>query len=385
MKLVRGSPAVIFIGVGAWQDVAPVPVLRPVRKDAKAAVLAEGCFARTQGKTANGLIRKSHLFRIVGVIDSTLAGHDAGKELDGKPNGVPIVKDAKAATALDPKWLIIGIASIGGRLPKEFRPVVLNALKQGMGVVSGLHERLGEDKRFAAAAKKSGAKIIDIRQPPYPLEKSHQFSDLSRHLRAKRVPVLGTDGAVGKRTTAWILSDSLSALGLRAEMVATGQTGLLQGAEYGVALDSLKGDYMVGELEFEIARAAKEKDPDVIVVEGQGSISHPAYVCGSRAIITASQPSVIVMQHAPGRKFRNFGKATLQLPMPDPAREIELLEMFSGSKVAAMTVNHEGMSSTEVDDWCASSKPKYGVPAWDPLAGGARPLAEHVASSLGLN
>ena len=362
----------------------PVPALRPVKKGSRAVVLAEGCYGRTQGKTANGLLRKSLLFRIVGVIDSTLAGKDAGEALDGRRNGVPIVKDTKAALGMKPSWLIIGIASIGGRLPKGFRPVVLSALKEGIGVVSGLHEKLSDDPVFARVASRNGAKILDIRQPPYPLAKAHQFSDLCGKLRAKRVPILGTDGAVGKRTTAWLLSDSLNTMGVKARMVATGQTGLLQGAEYGIALDSIKGDYMVGELEFEIDRAAKEADPEVIVVEGQGSISHPAYVCGSRAIINASQPSGIVMQHAPGRKFRNYGKGTLQLPMPDPVREIQLLEVFSGSRVLGISVNHEGLSPSDVSAWCARSKENYGVPAWDPLSEGGKSLAAHVSSSLGI-
>src|SRR3990172_758133 len=138
---------------------------------------------------------------------------------------------------------------------------------------------------------------------------------------------------MGKGTTAILLTEALNATGVKAEFVATGQTGLLQGARYGVAIDSIKGDFMVGELESQIVKAYEENRPKVIVVEGQGSISHPAYVCGTRAILMASMPSGIVMQHAPARKMRSFRRDVVSWPMPQIEKEIQMLELFSDSKV----------------------------------------------------
>src|SRR5439155_943163 len=107
--------------------------------------------------------------------------------------------------------------------------------------------------------------------------------------------------------------------------IPTGRAGLLQGARYGVPLDSIKGDFMVGELEREVVRAFEENRPRVVVVEGQGSISHPAYVAGTRAIIMASMPSGIVLQHAPGRKTRNFRRDVVAWPLPTGEKGIAML------------------------------------------------------------
>src|SRR5439155_293388 len=137
----------------------------------RAVILCDGYFGQNTGKTANGLVRYSKRYTIVGVIDHTKAGRDAGEVLDGKANGIP---------------------------------------------------------------------------------------------------VLGTDGAIGKRTTALLLADALTAAGIPATFVATGQTGLIQGSTYGVPLDAIKGDFMVGELESEIVRAYEETKPKAIIVEGQG-------------------------------------------------------------------------------------------------------------------
>src|SRR5207247_406081 len=176
----------------------------------RAVILCDGYFGQNTGKTANGLVRYSKRYTIVGVIDHTKAGRDAGEVLDGKANGIPIVADLKEAIERgEPDTLIVGVATFGGYIPQEYRPILREAIEQ---------------------------------------------------------------------------------------------TGLIQGSTYGVPLDAIKGDFMVGELESDIVRAYEETKPKAIIVEGQGSISHPAYVCGTRAIINAAMPSGIVMMHAPARK-----------------------------------------------------------------------------------
>ena len=153
--------------------------------------------------------------------------------------------------------------------------------------------------------------------------------------------------------------------------MATGQTGLLQGSAYGVPLDSIKADFMVGELESEIVRAYEETQARVVVVEGQGSISHPAYVCGTRAIINASMPSAILMMHAPARKTRSFRRDVVAWPMPTVDEEIEWLQFFTrqigGGKVIGIGINHENMTRDEVDATVGTYEQKYGVPTADPL------------------
>src|SRR5213594_53288 len=203
----------------------------------KAVILCDGYFGQSTGKTANGLVRYSKRYEIAGVIDHTKAGRDAGDVLDGKPNGVPIVANLKEAIErCQPETLIIGVATFGGYIPHEF---------------------LNDDPEFVKLAEAHGARLVDVRKPR-PIRESKQFSDLVRKLPCLRIPVLGTDGAIGKRTTALLLTDALNAAGVPAAFVATGQTGLLQGSAYGVPLDSIKADFMVGELESEIVRAYEE-------------------------------------------------------------------------------------------------------------------------------
>ncbi|MEM3567121.1 MAG: DUF1611 domain-containing protein [Thermoplasmata archaeon] len=348
-----------------------------------AVVYCEGKFGTYTGKTANGLVRVSRRFKIRGVIDSTKAGRDAGEVLDGRPKGIPIYSTLEEALVTNPdvKYLIIGVATIGGLLPPEYREVVKKAIQQGLNIVSGLHEYLSEDPELASLAARHGVKLIDVRKPR-PLKEMHQFRNLSKNLGCLRIPVLGTDGSIGKRTTALIVTDALNSAGIKAVFVATGQTGLMQGSEYGVPLDSIKGDYMVGELEAEIVRAWEEKKPDVIIVEGQGSISHPAYVCGTRAIIMASQPTGIICQHAPKRQYRNFGKDTLKLPMQDLRKESAMLEKYADSKVFAITINHENMTKEEIEEYVKIYERDFGLPCCDVLVHGAAKIVEAIKGML---
>jgi uncharacterized NAD-dependent epimerase/dehydratase family protein len=347
-----------------------------------ALVLCEGKFGTTTGKTAAGLVRRSYKYRIVGILDSTKAGRDAGEVLDGRPNGVPIFPNIQVALeSTKPSVLVIGVATVGGRLPQEFRPVVRGAISAGMGVVSGLHEYLSEDAEFSALAKEHSVALEDIRRPP-PLDRRHHFADRARHIGALRIPVLGTDSAVGKRTTAWEATDALNKAGIKATFVATGQTGLLQGAEFGVPLDSIPGDFMVGELENEIMAAWESEKPKVIVVEGQGALSHPAYVCGSRAICMASQPSGVILQHAPTRRHRNY-HPELKLPPSTIGLERALVRAFSGADVVALGLNHEGMGRVDADRTVEEWENEHGVPAFDALWHGCGKIIKPISGMLG--
>jgi len=346
-----------------------------------ALVLCEGKFGTTTGKTAAGLVRRSYKYRIVGILDSTKDGQDAGMVLDGKPSAVPIFAGVKDAIAVEkPKSLIIGVATVGGRLPAEFRPIIKDAIAAGMDVVSGLHEYLSEDVEFVNLAREHGVELQDIRRPP-PLGMRHGFSDRVRHIEALRIPVLGTDAAIGKRTTAWELTDSLIEIGLKATFVATGQTGLLQGAKYGVPLDSIPGDFIVGELENAIMQAWEAEKPSVIVVEGQGAASHPAYVCGSRAILSASQPSGVVLQHAPRREFRSYNRE-LRLPMPTIERESHLIKVFSGADLVGLTINHDGMTREEVEAMVDEWEKTYRLPTCDALWHGCGKIASAIKKMM---
>lgn len=349
-----------------------------------AVVLCEGNFGKYIGKTANGLVRYSERFEIIGIIDSSKAGMMAHEIVEGTKDGIPIfgsLGDALSNLRKHPNNLIIGVATIGGRLPPEFRPVIIEAIKNKINVIAGLHEFLSMDGEFSALARDYDVELIDVRKEP-PLEKMHRFANLCKSLPAIRIPVLGTDSSIGKRTTAIKLTEALNESGTKAVFVTTGQTGILQGFRYGVAIDSIQGDYIVGELERAIMEAYENEEPEVIIIEGQGSISHPAYVCGTRAIITASRPSGIILQHAPKREYRNFRKEELKLPMPDLDKEIKMLELFSDVKVIALTLNHENMPDKEIEEKVDEYEQRFGIPCCDVFRHGCTKLVDMVKGTF---
>src|SRR5947199_339991 len=133
----------------------------------KAVILCDGYFGQSTGKTANGLVRYSKRYEIAGVIDHTKAGRDAGDVLDGKPNGIPIVANLKEAIErCQPETLIIGVATFGGYMPKEFRPVIREAIEHPLNVVAGLHELLNDDPEFVNLAEAHRPRLVDVRKPP---------------------------------------------------------------------------------------------------------------------------------------------------------------------------------------------------------------------------
>ncbi|MBN2841203.1 MAG: DUF1611 domain-containing protein, partial [Coriobacteriia bacterium] len=292
-----------------------------------AVVYCEANFGAIDGKTANGLVRHSEKYRIVAVIDSEKTGLDAGEVLGEKSRGIPMCSDL--AHAVDssgrvPDVFIFGIAPASGLLSTHERGIVLEAMSLGMDIVSGLHEFLGDDPVFAAAEAEHGVHIRDIRRPRKKKD-LRLFDGRIAQVACPRIAILGTDCANGKRTTATILTQALNDRGIRAVMIATGQTGLIQGARYGVALDAMPSQFCAGEMEGAVLSASEAERPDVIIIEGQSALGHPAYL-SSGFILRGSQPQGVILQHAPARLIRcDFDG----LSIPPPAVEIRLIETFA--------------------------------------------------------
>lgn len=330
-----------------------------------AVIYCEGHFGQIDGKTANGLVRYSQAYRILSVIDARLEGYDSGQVLDNVSNAIPIVEDLEAAVtrqAYIPDTLIYGIAPSTGTMSTTDREVVLNAISLGMNIVGGLHEYLGDDPEISSAAEAANVKIRDIRKPK-PTKDMRLFDGSVSEVKAIRIAVLGTDCAIGKRTTATILARELNACGINAILVSTGQTGLMQGAKYGIAMDAVPPQFCCGELERVIVAASHDNDPDVILIEGQGALSHPAF-CTSAFILRGSQPSAVVLQHAPKRAHRcDFPT----MPMPLIKSEITLIEAFADTRVIGITLNHEAMTGTDVIRTIDSLSRDLGIPVTDAL------------------
>ena len=330
-----------------------------------AVVYCEANFGAMDGKTANGLVRHSEKYEILSVIDSEKSGLDAGEVLDEKPNGIPICADLAEAITLAgrvPDFFIIGMAPLSGMLSSLERGVVLDAIGRGMHIVNGLHEFLNDDPEFAAAKAAHNVTILDVRRPR---EKKdlRMFSGSIAKVTCPRIAVLGTDGATGKRTTAIILTQALNDHGIRAVLVGTGQTGLIQGARYGVALDAVPCQFCSGEMEAAVVEAFEGEHPDVIIIEGQGALSHPAYLTSS-FILRGGQPDAVILQHAPAR--RRLGDFP-DVSMLTPASEINLIQTFANTKVIGLTINHEHMTDAEVTAAILQYELELGIPATDAL------------------
>ncbi len=352
----------------------------PHTPDGVALVLCEGSYGSGYGKTAHGLVRFTRRYRVRAVIDSTLAGRDAGTVLDGRPRGIPIVADLSEGLSLPGEavtHLVVGVATIGGRLPEVLRPALHEALSRGIHVDSGLHQFLGEDPEFAACARRTGAVIRDVRRPP-PREALHFATGRLEEVRAARIAILGTDCAVGKRTTAWILVEALERMGVSAELIGTGQTAWMQGVRHGLVLDSLVNDFVTGEIEHAVRSAWRDRAPRVIVIEGQGSLIHPAYP-GGFEILGGARPTGGVIQHAPGRRWLEGFDG---VPVAHPKRHMEVVRLIADTPTLAVTISRENLAPGDLPGILETMERETGVPAFDPLDGGGAALAGRVIASL---
>ena len=348
--------------------------------DGRALVYCEGAFNTPNGKTAHGLVRFTERYEVVGVLDSKYAGKDAGDVLDGRPNQIVVYKDLESALEhLDerPKYLVIGLAPDGGRLPKEAKSTIKKALELGMNVDSGLHDFLTNDPDLVQVADEKGVMIRDIRKTP-DRDKLHFFTGDIEKVNCLKLAVLGTDSALGKRTTAWILVHAFRKMGKKAEMIGTGQTAWMQGAKYSMVMDSCINDFVSGEIEHAVVSAWKNENPDVIVIEGQGSLMNPAYP-GGFEILAAGRPDYVILQHAPKRLeydgFPGYRLHSLQ-------EQINAIEVISGKEVIAITINHEDMEKEEIPDMCKKITLETKLPAYDVLEYGAEELVDLLSEKM---
>lgn len=354
---------------------------RPI--DGNAIVYCEGGFTNANGKTAHGLVRFTERYRILAILDSECAGTDAGEILDGKWSGIPIFSQFSEALSwakgagLPAQHFVIGLAPDGGALPEHARAAVCEAIRNGLHIASGLHDFLSEDREIASLADAFGVTLRDVRKPPA-RKQLHFFSGKIEQVDCLKIALLGTDSAVGKRTTAWALVHALQQKGIATEMVGTGQTAWMQGARYGLILDSLVNDFVAGELEHAVWSAWSEAHPEVIVVEGQGSLLNPAYP-GGFEILAATRPDLIVLQHDPARiEYDGFPG----YPIHPLGRQIAALQAITDTPILAITLNHGSLPKEEILPICGQINMITGLPAFDVLIQSGEPLAALVLEHL---
>ncbi|MEZ4810470.1 MAG: DUF1611 domain-containing protein [Allomuricauda sp.] len=351
--------------------------------DGKALVYCEGAFNTPNGKTAHGLVRFTERYEVVGVLDSNYAHQDAGTVLDGKPKNIPIFSDIDTAVEVlsqnhqEPDHLVIGLAPDGGRLPKSAKETIKKALKMGWNVDSGLHDFLSNDPELVQLAKENHCTIRDVRKTP-DRDHLHFFTGDIEKVDCMKLAVLGTDSALGKRTTSWLLVHGFRDAGYKAEMIGTGQTAWMQGAKYSMIMDSCINDFVSGEIEHAVVSAYRTENPDVIVIEGQGSLMNPAYP-GGFEILAAGRPDYVILQHAPKRLeydgFPGYRMHSIQ-------EQINAIQVISGKEVIAITVNHENMEPSEIIPACKALEKETGLPTFDVLAHGTNGLIELLKTKL---
>ncbi len=338
-----------------------------------AIVITGGYLASSNAKTAHGLIRGTERFNVLAIIDEKFPGADAGEILDKRKRNIPVYATIAEAlkTLKEPvKYCVIGVATKGGVIPETLRVMIKEALESNLSIVNGLHDYVSDNEELAAIAKQRGLEIIDVRKPKK-FKDLHFWSGKIAEVKCPKIAVLGTDCALGKRTTSRFLVEAMRKAGYKAEMIYTGQTGWMQGSKYGFVFDSTLNDFISGEMEHAIWSCYKEEKPDIIFIEGQSSLRNPSGPAGSEWIVSAAAEAA-VLQHNPARKqFKDLEFYPAYLPSVKD--EIDLIKIY-GAPTVAVTINSMKMTEAEAREAAKKYEAELGIPAILPLEDGLERL-----------
>jgi uncharacterized NAD-dependent epimerase/dehydratase family protein len=339
----------------------------------KAVVYCEREYLTANGKTAHGLVRHTDRYDVVCVVDSMAPSMDAGEILDGKNRGIPLFSSLEEAyRKTTPKIFIVGAVSEGGILPEGYDQAVAWALSNGLDVVSGLHYFLSDNEKFASMAAKNDCSITDVRKI-FRDYKRFYTGEVSK-VGSVRIASLGTDSAIGKRTTSVLLVQELRRRGRKADMIFTGQTGWMQGWPHGVVVDAMINDLVSGGIEGAILDSWKDEQPEFIIIEGQGSLVHPFFP-GGFEIMAAGQIHGFILQDAPGRPYLDGFPG---FPMPDPGRVIKIAKLLCQRPLIGIGLNHKGLSQEEVRKAKTKMEKRFDVPVEDPVVDGVAKTADAI-------
>lgn len=281
----------------------------------------------------------------------------------------------RAAHELGARSLVIGVASVGGSLSEHWIGALIEALEAGLDIVSGMHTRLSSLPHLEAAVRRTGRRFIEVRQSPANLPVG-----TGRKRSGKRLLTVGTDCALGKKYTALALARAFQEQGVATDFRATGQTGIMI-AGSGIPMDAVISDFLAGAAEILSPDAAPDHWD---VIEGQGSLLHPAYAGVSLGLLHGSQPDVIVICHEPGR-IDMLGTANYTLPTLTETVEMNLRlarRTNPAARCGGISLNTSALSTDETLAALLAAERETGLPAADPMkAGGA--LDRLVSSCLG--
>ncbi len=325
----------------------------------------------SDAKTAHGLIRGTDRFNIVAVIDYKHAGKDAGEVLDGKHRDIPVFAQVADAveTIKNIKYCIVGVATHGGILPKEFVRIIEDCIRQHISVINGLHESLTEHPSIVALSKEYNVELVDIRKPKR-WNEMHFWNGSINKVTAPIIAVLGMDCAMGKRTTCRMMMQACNENNMHAEMIYTGQTGWLQGGKYGFIFDTTLNDFISGEIEHAIVSCWQDTNAGVIFIEGQSSLRNPSGPCGSELLVSGNAKHTVLV-YAPKRIYYDhlpeWGK------IPAIQSEMDLIAMY-GSTVIAIALNTEFCSDEEAYDYQTQLEKELNIPVLLPMQEGVNKI-----------
>ena len=332
-------------------------------------ILAEGFSGDAHyGKTMRGVLRYRREDVVV-ILDATRAGETE--------SGVPIVGDVAAALAYEPEVALVGVATQGGRFPPAWRALLRACLESGLSLENGLHQMVGDDPELRELAGRNGVELRDLRRPPEGLDCP---TGANLEVDAQIVLTVGSDCAIGKMTVSLELDRAARARGIASEFVPTGQTGIAI-AGWGIAVDAVVSDFLAGAAELLVVEG-RRRGGEVLFVEGQGSLVHPAYSGVTLGLFHGSVPHALVLCHKTGTTEIEGSPGH---PIPPLEELVALHERISlpgrQARVVAVALNTAGLDDAAAADAVAEAAAATGLPTSDPVREGADTLLDAVLAA----
>jgi uncharacterized NAD-dependent epimerase/dehydratase family protein len=333
-------------------------------------ILAEGFSTDVHyGKTMRGVLRYRR-DDVVAILDSACAG-----ELR---EGVPVVGSVADALVHRPAIALVGVATQGGRFPPAWRELLRECIAAGLSIENGLHEFLGRDAEMSALAAQHGVELRDLRRPPDGLDCP---TGANLDVPAQIVLTVGSDCAIGKMTVSLELDRAARARGLASEFVPTGQTGIAI-AGWGIAVDAVVADFIAGAAE-RLVVEGHERGGELLFVEGQGSIVHPAYSGVSLGLVHGSAPHAFVLCHLAGATEVEGYPGQ---PLPTLPELVALHEAIAlgrrKARVACIALNTRELSDAGARAEIDAVADATGLAVDDPVRFGADRLLDAVLDAL---
>jgi uncharacterized NAD-dependent epimerase/dehydratase family protein len=337
-------------------------------------ILAEGFSDDAHyGKTARGVLRYRPE-EVVAILDSERAG-------ETHESGFPVVGTVGDALAFEPNTALVGVATQGGRFPPAWRRLLEDAITSGLDIENGLHEFITDDPELSQLAALHGVELRDLRKPPAGL--NVPTGENLTH-GSKVVLTVGSDCAIGKMTVALELDAETRRRGVRSEFVPTGQTGIAI-AGWGISVDAVVSDFLAGSAET-LVLEGRDRGGELLWVEGQGSLLHPAYAGVTLGLLHGSAPHVLVLCHQVGLEVVDDDE---RFPMPTLSYLVDLYErstlLARPAKVIAIALNTANVDEDAARRAVADAFKETGLVADDPIRFGAERLASAVLDGVGLS